>query len=162
MPDTVLNDTEKLDARARNVKEIGLTQLSNPAAEIPSAKKYNMDIVAVHGLGGHPFKSWTFNEKGKECFWLEDYLLKDLPGARVFTFGYNSNPFFSRSVQGIGDFAKELIDDLEVERLSPETVCIDQFIVPPGSRRTLLLFGKLTTFSRAYDLLCSFVIAWED
>ena len=161
MPATVLKDTEKLtlDARAKNVKEIGLTQLSEP---IPSPENFNIDIVAVHGLGGHPFKSWACYEKGKECFWLQDYLLKDLPGARLFTFGYNSRPFFSRSVETIADYAKELIDDLELEMLSPETVCIDTLIIPPMPQRTPLSFGKLIAFSRAYDLLCSFVIAWED
>ena len=127
----VLKDTEKLDldVRAQNVKEIGLTQLPNPAAEIPPAITFNIDIVAVHGLGGHPFKTWTSYEKSKECFWLQDYLLKDLPGARVFTFGYNSHPFFSRSVETIADYAKELIDDLELESRSPETVRINPLMV---------------------------------
>ncbi|KAL9036628.1 MAG: hypothetical protein Q9214_006047, partial [Letrouitia sp. 1 TL-2023] len=123
LPVTVSKDTEKLnlDARAKNVKEVGLTQLPAPAAETPSAKTFSVDIVAVHGLGGHPFKTWVSNEKGKECFWLQDYLLKDLPGARLYTFGYNSRPFFSRSVETIADYAKELIDDLELERFSLET-----------------------------------------
>ena len=159
-----MKDTEKLnlDARAKNVKEIGPTQMSDPAAEIPSAENSNIDIVAVHGLGGHPFKSWTSNEKSKKCFWLEDDLLKDLPGARLFTFGYKSHPIFSRSIETMADHARELIDDLELEELSPETVFIDPLIVSPVPRTVLLLFGKLIAFSRAYDLLYSFVIAWED
>ena len=124
-------DTEKLnlDARAKKFKEIGLTELPDPAAETLSETGYSLDIVAVHGLNGHPFKSWTFNEKGKECFWLQDYLLEDLPGARLFTFGYNSQTCFSRSVETIADYAKELIDALELKRLSPETVCINPLIV---------------------------------
>ena len=131
MPVVPLKDTEKLslDARAKKVKETGLTQLPGPAAETLSEILFSIDIVAVHGLNGHPFKTWTFNEKGKECFWLQDYLLKDLPGARLFTFGYNSHTFFSRSVETIADYAKELIDDLEHERSSPETVCINPLIV---------------------------------
>ena len=131
MPVVPLKDTKKLslDARAKKVNETGLTQLPGPAAETPSDQAFSVDIVAVHGLNGHPFKTWTFNEKGKECFWLQDYLLKDLPGARLFTFGYNSRTFFSRSVETIADYAKELIDELELKRLSAQTVCINPFIV---------------------------------
>ena len=131
LPVTVSEDTVKLDldARAKKVKELGLTHLAAPAAKTSASKTFSLDIVAVHGLGGHPFNSWTCKKKGKECFWLQDFLLEDLPGARLYTFGYNSQPFFSHSVETIRDYAKELIDNLEVEMSSQKTVCIDRLII---------------------------------
>lgn len=159
LPATVSKDIARLnlDVRANNVKETGLTQLPAPAAETPSSKLFNVDIVAVHGLGGHPFKTWTFNEKGKECFWLQDYLLEDLPGARLYTFGYNSHPFLSRSVETIADYAKELIDNIELERLSLEAVCISFLNVHLVSLIMLLVFGAdsfLQQSSRPIIFIC--------
>ena len=48
--------------------------------------------------------------------WLQDLLPKDLPNARVLTFGYNSNMFQDASVSSIRDFAKALLNDLESYR----------------------------------------------
>jgi hypothetical protein len=47
--------------------------------------------VAVHGLGGQGFKSWISLEGGKSKFWLEDLLAKDIPNARIMTYGYISD-----------------------------------------------------------------------
>ncbi|UKZ58053.1 hypothetical protein TrVGV298_011915 [Trichoderma virens] len=50
-----------------------------------------IDIVAVHGLGGQGFKSWISLEGGKSKSWLEDLLAKDIPNARIMTYGYISD-----------------------------------------------------------------------
>jgi hypothetical protein len=75
--------------------------------------------VFVHGLQGHPKKTWAYSEDGKETkkprrglaklfsktkpsdevgssevlatFWPEDPLAKDFPNARVLTYGYDSH-----------------------------------------------------------------------
>lgn len=49
-----------------------------------------ISLVAVHGLGGHPIQTWT-DPKTKKC-WLKDeeFLPRDVPSARVLSFGYNA------------------------------------------------------------------------
>ncbi|PTB35981.1 hypothetical protein M441DRAFT_152171 [Trichoderma asperellum CBS 433.97] len=51
----------------------------------------DIDIVAVHGLGGQGFRSWISLEGGKSKFWLEDLLGEDIPNARIMTYGYVSD-----------------------------------------------------------------------
>lgn len=46
-------------------------------------------IVAVHGLGGDAFRTWTARNG---TFWLRDLLPAEVPSARVLSFGYNSDP----------------------------------------------------------------------
>ena len=43
-------------------------------------------FVAVHGLQGHPSRSWTSQKTG--LFWLKDVLPTSFPQSRIMTFGY--------------------------------------------------------------------------
>jgi hypothetical protein len=79
---------------------------------IPS-DSYEVSVVAVHGLGGDFYKTWVRNDPQKRTFWLSQLLPQDLPGARVFSFGYESAPTFSRSVTGISDTANALLHALK-------------------------------------------------
>ncbi|KFY42179.1 hypothetical protein V494_02544 [Pseudogymnoascus sp. VKM F-4513 (FW-928)] len=45
------------------------------------------DVIAVTGLAGHAFDSWSHSEAH---MWLRDYLPKDAPNARILTYGSNS------------------------------------------------------------------------
>lgn len=89
-------------------------------------------IVAVHGFGG-PLHTWTHDVSGK--LWLRDFLPKDLPGARIMSFGYDSMVVNSKSIQGMIESVGELLLQLRYRRLSPEV-----WICPPetshGSRLT--------------------------
>ncbi|EXF85060.1 ankyrin repeat protein [Colletotrichum fioriniae PJ7] len=86
----------------------------------PSDKKGCVDIVAIHGLNGHREETWTDPETGLQ--WLSDpsCLPKDMPMARVLTFGYNSKTYFSRSESDIPDFASDLLWALKTQRTSEE------------------------------------------
>jgi hypothetical protein len=84
----------------------------------PSLPTYHLDVIALHGLNGDAFNTWT--NKNKQM-WLEDFLPRSLPGARIYTFGYDST-IFSRSNADIGDFARKLLSQLSLERQS-ESVC---------------------------------------
>ena len=60
---------------------------------VPPAAFYVLtpiSIVAVHGLNGHPFNTWT-TDKTKTLWLKDDKLLpKNLKQARILTFGYNA------------------------------------------------------------------------
>src|SRR5271154_6866626 len=49
-----------------------------------SNENYLLDIVAVHGITGDAYDTWT-HKNGK--LWLRDFVPEDFPGARVFSFG---------------------------------------------------------------------------
>ncbi|MCJ1371023.1 hypothetical protein MMC20_002238 [Loxospora ochrophaea] len=78
-----------------------------------------VDIVAVHGLNGDAFKTWTTKDTKK--FWLgdADLLPANLAHARVLTFGYNSavTALFGRtSSDRILQHAHTLIAELVADR----------------------------------------------
>lgn len=88
---------------------VGLFTLNAPAEDTD----YNIDIVAIHGLGGDPKGTWTDNN-GK--LWLRDFLPAEIPNARVLSFGYNSSITFSKSVTDITNAAEMLLDRLDCVR----------------------------------------------
>ncbi|ERF71993.1 hypothetical protein EPUS_07463 [Endocarpon pusillum Z07020] len=75
----------------------------------------DVDIIAVHGLGGDAFETWT--DAGYKL-WLRDFIPSFLPKARIITFGYDSKWAFSRSIAGIDDFALDLLNRLRMKRWS--------------------------------------------
>ena len=48
-------------------------------------------VVAVHGLNGDPFQTWT--SEGSDKMWLKDpdLLPFNLKNSRILTYGYNAN-----------------------------------------------------------------------
>jgi hypothetical protein len=77
----------------------------------------NADVVAVHGLGGHAYNTWT-HENG--VMWLRDIACRELPGARLYTFGYDSGVAFSRGTSDIRGYANSLLEELRRERQTVE------------------------------------------
>jgi hypothetical protein len=114
-PELVLSGGETQDPAVIQAR-LGLQLVPVPAVEpLDGRPSYNIDVVAVHGLGGDPYDTWTSTPErsgGKPTFWLADLLPQELPGARVFTFGYASRPVFTRSVAGIRDYSKQLLQSL--------------------------------------------------
>lgn len=51
-------------------------------------------IIFVHGSTGDREKTWT--SQGK-ALWPRDFLSKDIPNARILTWGYVAEPFSTRS-----------------------------------------------------------------
>jgi hypothetical protein len=74
-----------------------------------------IDVVAVHGLQGDLYQTWT-HENG--TMWLESILPDKIPYARIMTFGYNSAIAFSSSEAMLEDKSIELINRLTVKRSS--------------------------------------------
>lgn len=74
--------------------------------------------MAVHGLGGDAFTTWT-HPKSK-AFWLKDFLPHQIPDARIMTFCYNAVAAFGQSTAEIIDHAKGLLASLVDKREEPE------------------------------------------
>ncbi|WKT50437.1 Ankyrin repeat [Fusarium oxysporum f. sp. vasinfectum] len=73
-----------------------------------------VDLVAVHGLGGHPTKTWRHAKT--KAFWLQEFIPQDIENARVMTYGYKSDVAFSKSTAGVEEFAMDLLARLKMVR----------------------------------------------
>ena len=94
----------------------GLNLLANPVDSSGT-----VDIVAVHGLGGHPTRPWTTHDG---VCWLRDFLPRDseLPNSRVLVYGYSSGDFL-RDHCAIERHADTLLLDLVKWRAEISAVC---------------------------------------
>ncbi|KAH1628040.1 hypothetical protein KXX21_000232 [Aspergillus fumigatus] len=89
----------------------------------PPPSQPKVDFVFVHGLNprgrsDHPYETWR-HQNG--TFWPRDYLPQDIPHARVFVYGYNSNVTNPQamSTASAKDHANTLLNLLDMER-SPQ------------------------------------------
>ena len=81
-----------------------------------------LSIVFVHGLTGNRETTWTYN---KSIFWPRDLLSKELPDARIFTFGYDADIIRALATAGsntIRDHGKSLAQDLSMRRIRTNSV----------------------------------------
>ncbi|KAK2746767.1 hypothetical protein FQN55_005494 [Onygenales sp. PD_40] len=79
--------------------------------------RHSVDIIAVHGLNGHPYETWR-HENGN--VWLRDFLPLQYPGARIFSFGYSSEVAFTLSTGKLPDFARSLLENVMAVRKTSE------------------------------------------
>ena len=77
-----------------------------------------ISVIAVHGLGGHAFRTWTHKETGK--MWLRDFLPGKLPNTRIMSFGYDAKVLNSKSVIGMMENAQNLLADIRSNRTTTE------------------------------------------
>lgn len=71
-----------------------------------TVERNGVDIVAVHGLHGHPISSFI---DSTGCFWLRDLLPGDIPECRVFSYGYDA---MSLSTPTISMLSRDFLYDL--------------------------------------------------
>ncbi|OQU98905.1 Ankyrin repeat-containing protein [Cladophialophora immunda] len=91
----------------------GLTQLyPTRGIRIP------LDIIAVTGLNGHAFGSWT---GGNDRMWLRDFLCEDeyLKACRTMIFGYNTK-LKEKAVHTTRDYVRIFLEELRKARKSRE------------------------------------------
>jgi hypothetical protein len=79
----------------------GVTVLSSPPSQ-----EHEIDVLAISGLGSHPFGSFVYKREGH--MWLGDSLPRDIPRARVMIYGYQSGLQHSTSFAHLGDYASSL------------------------------------------------------
>jgi protein SERAC1 len=70
-----------------------------------------IDLVAIHGLGGHYNNTWT--DANTKQNWLRDFFPEQIPQVRIMSWGYNSSVFGSPAVGDITSFAQALLNDLK-------------------------------------------------
>ena len=81
-----------------------------------NGRQIEIDIVAVHGLMGDPYTTWAKGRDPNGKPWISDFLPSQLPRARVFSYGYDSQFVRSSSVAGIPEFAMNLLAWLKLRR----------------------------------------------
>ena len=97
-----------------------------------------IDIIAIHGLNGNQLDTWTYltstgGSKGSvpSVCWLRDYLPKDIPGARVHSFGYNANIFHSKSKATLRDLAGQLLNAIDLDIEWQEVCKLSHCVITP-------------------------------
>lgn len=80
----------------------GITTLFSPVTD----EKHRIDVLAVSGLGSHPFGS--FVDKKSRNMWLTSNLPQDIPTATVMISGYESGLAHSSSHAQFDDLADPL------------------------------------------------------
>ncbi|KAL7788090.1 hypothetical protein V8C43DRAFT_288282 [Trichoderma afarasin] len=92
---------------------------SNFLETITSPEEANVDIIAVHGMNPnnneqHADNAWT--HPVTKVNWLRDLLPLRIPNARIFAYKYNANIAFGKSVAGISEQAKNLLQCMVQDR----------------------------------------------
>jgi hypothetical protein len=117
-----------LQIRASNEDELkfrseqfGLFAIHIPTQEELATLRYvhEVDIIAVHGLGGDPYFTWQHSNGFN---WLQ-HIHEELPGARVFSYGYDSGIAFSMPSLDLQDYARHLLEVLKLMRVSKQVLC---------------------------------------
>ena len=91
-----------------------LYPILNLAESHPSIKpleSFDGDIVAVHGLRGHFYKTWAY----EATFWLSDMLPCAFPNARIFSYSYDS-AVLTKNKGNLETFARGMLRQLLNER----------------------------------------------
>src|ERR1700730_9275401 len=89
-----------------------MTQLIKIAGWSAGAR---LNVVFVHGLGGHPYGTWRRGAEGS-AFWPE-WLARDIPGLAVWTLAYDAPPTnWLGTAMPIQDRAKNVLEWLPGRR----------------------------------------------
>ncbi|KAI0532399.1 ankyrin repeat protein [Xylaria digitata] len=118
-PEDLRQNQRTLATDTANEKVIRGLQILWPSVEIEERVEIPtlIDVIAIHGLGGHALKTWTDGEK----LWLRDLLPWDIPEARVLTFGYDSSFIFRGAKADISGFALQLLESIRQLHQSNKT-----------------------------------------
>ncbi|KAI0523878.1 hypothetical protein F5B22DRAFT_642980 [Xylaria bambusicola] len=73
-----------------------------------------IDLVLVHGFGGHYMDTWTSKQGDSSVFWPEDLLLKQetQPPTRILSFGYDVGELVVASIRSYAQSMLTFLNDL--------------------------------------------------
>ncbi|CZT09569.1 uncharacterized protein RCO7_03690 [Rhynchosporium graminicola] len=116
-----LSSTASIPERKNTLGLVLLNQSTPPTLASRTIRQYPIDIVAIHGIRGGNYSTWT-DKSNKESpyFWLQDSLPKEFPGARIYSFGYLADVFFTKNTGDFETFADDLLDQINNTRISHE------------------------------------------
>ncbi|KAH7020289.1 peptidase C14 [Ilyonectria destructans] len=101
---------------------------------LSDGKDAEFDIIAVHGLGADPDRTWTQSVKTPQqreaiesqptqysgkIHLLQDLLKSDFPAARILSFKYNSNWLTDAPVKTTEEIGKRLLEEIKAKRSRP-------------------------------------------
>ena len=111
---------EDEEIKPKKSEQPGLILINDgmPKDDEVNINPFEVDIIAIHGLNGDAYNTWTHQQT--QNLWLRDRLPQDLPGARIYTYGYPSHLLFSRSKAEIRDYALKLLIHLNNVRGSQQ------------------------------------------
>jgi hypothetical protein len=119
-----------LDRANNRIERYGLFPL-HPSVTTPGdvddQETNALDIVAVHGITGNAYDTWI-HDNGN--FWLRDLIPKDLPGVRVFSYGYPAEVFCTLSTGTLNTFARSLLEGLKGVRRKKQVRTIENLPMP--------------------------------
>jgi hypothetical protein len=128
-----------------------LHEPSSPGADGHTKRKFPVNIIAVHGLIGDAYTTWT-HPNG--TLWLRDLLPTYLPGCRVYTFGYPSQVVFNSSSADMGVCAQQLLNSVrELLEALPEEEGRDIIFVCHGFGGIIFKQVSCWSFSSMRPLL---------
>lgn len=87
-------------------------------------------MVFVHGLTGNRETTWT--HKSTKIFWPSDLLPKDLPDARILSFGYDADvvrALDAASSNSLRDHGKSLAHELAMNKMRARAIDRPTFFV---------------------------------
>lgn len=95
-------------ASKKGMTSTGLLEMAGSMERPQNYEDAEMDIVAVHGLGGSPVRSWI--NVSPQTVWLRDMLQVDVSTSRVMSYGYRIEDVLHRNKSGLENLAKDLVD----------------------------------------------------
>jgi hypothetical protein len=98
-----------------SIDGFGLKQLTSP---LPN--DHVLDIVFVHGLNGQRSRTWTTGED----LWPK-WFIQDLPGAKVWMYGYDSRASFG-SKDGMDIHGSNFLIEMEGRGVGKKVSCARQ------------------------------------
>ncbi|KAL8928160.1 MAG: hypothetical protein Q9208_001870 [Pyrenodesmia sp. 3 TL-2023] len=99
----------------------------NGHRHVPTAQ-----VIFVHGLFGHPEKTWSVEKEDGFLLWPKTLLPEVIPDAQVFTWGYDADidGFLSSAGQStIHQHAGSLLSDLSDLRVTPQQQAVPLIFV---------------------------------